>query len=69
MPGNMNIFFHPKMLPEIFNIAMSNMKAREEIKEINRLAKEQGISPKYTIMPEPAKWSKEAHERQTKNML
>ena len=43
----MNLFFHPKMLPEIFLMAMSNMKAREEIAEINRLAKERGIRPKY----------------------
>ena len=48
----MNLFFHPCMLPEIFLIAMSNMKAREEIAEINRLAKERGIKPKYVKLKE-----------------
>ena len=43
----MNIFFHVNMFPEIFLMAVYGMKAREEVKEINRLAKEQGIKPKY----------------------
>ena len=51
----MNIFFHPCMFPEIFLMAYWGMKAREEIKEINRLAKEQGIKPKYIILSTPAK--------------
>ena len=48
----MNIFFHVSMLPEIFKMAVYGMKAREEIAEINRLAKEQGIKPKYVKIKE-----------------
>lgn len=43
----MNIFFHVNMLPEILKMAISDMIAREQVERIRKLAKEQGISPKY----------------------
>lgn len=43
----MNLWFSPSMLPVIYTMAVNHRIATEQIVEMRRIAKSQGISEKY----------------------